>query len=165
MKLVPIKVTQIKAVPAFIITCLICGGESYVLEVGNVDQVINKATAEGWYGFESSDETCSTACPSCVSSKHLKATEKEHALIKKLRESDWAYCVITPGTRVAIQMYDLYNGCYFNGWHHEKPATSISVIKTFCADDSDLLIQTAAKLRDMHVSFAIVEVSNSGEPS
>ncbi|MEC4729170.1 hypothetical protein HWQ46_27130, partial [Shewanella sp. D64] len=80
--------------PAFIITCLICGDESYVLEVGNVDQVINKATAEGWYGFESSNETCSTACPSCVSAKNLKETEKEHALIKELREAVQAPYVI-----------------------------------------------------------------------
>ncbi|WBJ95718.1 hypothetical protein [Shewanella sp. MTB7] len=96
MKLVPIEVSKIKAYVAFVISCSKCGSELVILAKKrcSTNEIIDLAGKEGWYGCEALDETCLVACPSCVSVKLLAATEKEHALIKKLREAVQAPYVI-----------------------------------------------------------------------
>ncbi|MCL1050364.1 hypothetical protein L2755_12095 [Shewanella abyssi] len=66
MKTRDIEPTEIEVMSVFVITCFMCSEKHYVSLVKSVSEAIQSASKEGWHGYETDDETCSTACPKCI---------------------------------------------------------------------------------------------------
>ncbi|PKG74821.1 hypothetical protein CXF86_11055 [Shewanella sp. GutCb] len=75
MKIRDIEPTEIEVMSVFVITCFICSEKHYISLVKSVSEAINSATKEGWHGYETTDETCSTACPKCIKEAQDNETE------------------------------------------------------------------------------------------
>ncbi|MGS0695298.1 hypothetical protein [Shewanella sp. 0m-4] len=75
MKLLNVEPTEVEVLSVFVITCFMCTGTNYISRVSTVGEAINKAAADGWHGYETDGEVCSTACPKCI--QEVKENEAE----------------------------------------------------------------------------------------
>jgi hypothetical protein len=73
MELANIDTTEIKAVTVYLVPCFMCEKELYVTADCNIGDVAHRAAAQGWHSYQTADETCSIACPTCIA----EVTENE----------------------------------------------------------------------------------------
>lgn len=78
MKLSNIDVAEIKVTAVYMLSCFMCSKELHVnSEIGSTGDVAMYAATKGWHSYETADEHCSIACPSCI--QEVKENEKEAA--------------------------------------------------------------------------------------
>lgn len=69
MKLANIDLSEIRVVSLYMITCFMCEKQLH-LAASEIDASVGDAAAmaasQGWHSYETSDESCSVACPSCI---------------------------------------------------------------------------------------------------
>ncbi|MFT5788036.1 hypothetical protein [Shewanella sp. GutDb-MelDb] len=66
MKLCNVEPTEVEAISVFVINCFNCADKHYVSLCKTVQEATDAAAKEGWHGYETDDEVCSTACPKCI---------------------------------------------------------------------------------------------------
>ena len=65
MKLANVDLSEIRVVSLYVITCFMCEKQLH-LAASEIDASVGDAASQGWHSFETSDESCSVACPSCI---------------------------------------------------------------------------------------------------
>ncbi|MGI2124443.1 hypothetical protein ACRN9J_20090 [Shewanella baltica] len=69
MKLANVELSEIRVVSLYMITCFMCEKQLH-LAASEIDASVGDAAAmaasQGWHSYETSDESCSVACPSCI---------------------------------------------------------------------------------------------------
>ena len=79
MKLDRVDVNEITIQAVYIINCFMCNNQLHLsAEVGAASDAAVAAASQGWHSYETADEHCSIACPSCI--KEAKANEEESEL-------------------------------------------------------------------------------------
>lgn len=73
MKLANVDMSEIRVVSLYVITCFMCEKQLH-LAASEIDASVGDAAAmaasQGWHSYETSDESCSVACPSCIKEAH-----------------------------------------------------------------------------------------------
>lgn len=77
MKLLNVDPTEVEVLSVFVINCFMCANTHYVSRVKTVREAIEYAAKDGWHGYETDSEVCSTACPKCI--KEVQENEVEHS--------------------------------------------------------------------------------------
>ena len=75
MKLFNVDPTEVEVLSVFAINCFMCSDTHYISRVTTVGDAIDHAAKDGWHGYETDGEVCSTACPRCI--KEVKENEAE----------------------------------------------------------------------------------------
>lgn len=76
MKLDRVDVNEITIQAVYIINCFMCNNQLHIsAEVGAASDAAAMAASQGWHSYETADESCSVACPSCI--KEAQANEEE----------------------------------------------------------------------------------------
>lgn len=69
MKLANVELSEIRVVSLYVITCFICENQTHILASetdSSVGDAAVMAASKGWHSYETSDESCSVACPRCI---------------------------------------------------------------------------------------------------
>ncbi len=67
LTLTDIDAGEIQVVTMYVISCFLCDATVHVEANGNyISDAMNVAAANGWHGYTTEDETCSTCCPKCL---------------------------------------------------------------------------------------------------
>ncbi|WP_413472342.1 hypothetical protein [Shewanella baltica] len=78
MKLANVDLSEIRVVSLYVITCFFCEKPLH-LAASEIDASVGDAAAmassQGWHSYETADESCSVACPSCI--KEAQENEAE----------------------------------------------------------------------------------------
>lgn len=80
MKLANIDACEIKVATVYVITCFMCDKELHLAATAidsNVGDAAAMAATQGWHSYQTDDESCSIACPSCI--KEVQENEAEAA--------------------------------------------------------------------------------------
>ncbi len=76
MKLAQIDINEITIQAVYVIHCFMCDDALAISsEVGAASDAAVTAASQGWHSYETADEYCSIACPSCI--KEAQANEAE----------------------------------------------------------------------------------------
>ena len=69
MKLANVELSEIRVVSLYVITCFMCEKQLH-LAASEIDASVGDAAAmaasQSWHSYETSAESCSVACPSCI---------------------------------------------------------------------------------------------------
>ncbi|MGI2144475.1 hypothetical protein [Shewanella frigidimarina] len=78
MKLANIELSEIRVVTFYVITCFMCDKQLH-LAASEIEASVGDAAAmaasQGWHSYETSDESCSVACPRCI--KEVQENQEE----------------------------------------------------------------------------------------
>lgn len=67
MKLANVHASEIAIEAVFVFTCFMCNRVLYIgADVGTVADAAGHAAAQGWHSYDTPDESCACACPSCI---------------------------------------------------------------------------------------------------
>jgi hypothetical protein len=79
MQLANIDMSEISVQAVYVICCFMCDQElSLSAEIGAVGDAGVVAASQGWHSYETSDESYSVACPSCI--KEVQQNEAEESV-------------------------------------------------------------------------------------
>ncbi|HCD15488.1 hypothetical protein [Shewanella sp.] len=69
MKLANVELSEIRVVSLYVITCFMCENQTHFPASetdASVGDAAVMAASRGWRSYETSDESCSVACPRCI---------------------------------------------------------------------------------------------------
>lgn len=75
MKLDRVDVNEITIQAVYVINCFMCDNTLYIPWTSAAIDAAVAAASQGWHSYETADEHCSIACPSCI--KEAKENEAE----------------------------------------------------------------------------------------
>ncbi|MGL6124625.1 MAG: hypothetical protein ACRC1W_16880 [Shewanella sp.] len=76
MKLTNIDPAEITVIAVYVLTCYMCDKQLHLAtEDCSVGDVAFSAATQGWHSYQTADESCSIACPSCI--KEVQENEAE----------------------------------------------------------------------------------------